>query len=79
MFGHQRVQILENSSVGWGPDLRLAPAATSLPQNYNSSMAIYGGAGGGGRAKHRELRPDVVPQPDGEESDIPAALGDELL
>ena len=46
MFGHQRVQILENGSVGWGPDLRLAPAATSLPQGYNSTMAIYGGAGG---------------------------------
>ena len=42
MFGHQRSQKTA-TTLGWGPDLSLAPAATVLPKGYNSSCALFGG------------------------------------
>ena len=54
MFGHQRSQktLGPKGTVGWGPDLSLAPAAKSLPKGYNSSCALFGGTGGVNHVMH---------------------------
>ena len=50
-FGHQRSQVIDDS-LGWGPDLSLAPAAAALPKGCNSSVALFGGLGGVNHVMH---------------------------
>eukprot|EP01051_Picozoa_sp_SAG22_P004747 SAG22_NODE_262_length_13373_cov_11.716965_9_plen_444_part_00 len=57
MFGHQRSAAGAGSgggaTLGWGPDLGLAPAAMALPSGYNSTCALFGGSGGVNHVMHQ--------------------------